>query len=323
MQLTAPDSICGIVYVRGNFPDNPESILARSQRRDDLGDKGTFGLQIESQAPSLFGRAERIAHGLVNFRWPYSQYELRRKTKREEFELGDAGTCEAISWVKDGTAFQALRLKPTTQYDSPCVKVRFGGKIRFGCPCTNKPPMEKNELELEDKLSWNLTDDALQLSLSSFQYGKRLEMQLFIDGEAQELKGPPDPPDSATYWSHCQEIRFERGRPQTIVATYSLVDDNPRLADQVENVARYKKSVLREVESHLGISDNSVEMTDRLWTACVPPNYTAIQAREFCALARCVEQIMGVTSIPISAQFGTALVYNIITSQYVNLQSTL
>jgi hypothetical protein len=32
---------------------------------------------------------------------------------------------------------------------------------------------------------------------------------------------------------------------------------------------------------------------------------------------------MGVATVPVSSEFGSALVYNIITAQYVDLQSTL
>jgi hypothetical protein len=41
LQLTAPDDECGIVFVRGDFPDSAESILGRTQRRNQ---KGTWGL---------------------------------------------------------------------------------------------------------------------------------------------------------------------------------------------------------------------------------------------------------------------------------------
>jgi hypothetical protein len=342
LQITSPDPTCGIVYVRGSFPDNPEAILARSQRRDDLGDKGTFGLQIQPQPfekgrtdrPSALERDERVAHGLVNFRWPYSQYELRRKTENGEFELGEAGTCEAISWVKNGTLFQALRLNAPPQDANAHLKIRIGGNVRFGCPCTNKPQIGNNQLETEDGSIRKLTSDGLQLSSISSQYcqyveheeqlekrlEKRLEIQLFIDGQRQKLEIPAN---AAVCGYNCKEIYLLPRQPRTIVATFKLVDEEPYTAEQLNNPARFSKDAFNEAESDLGIADDSFLMTDRLWTACVPSNYTAIQAKEFCALARCVEQIMGVMCVPISPESGAALVYNIITAQYVDLQSTL
>jgi len=340
LQITSPDPICGIVYVRGNFSNNPESILARSQRRDDLGNKGTFGLQIQPQGfdiprPSTLERGDRIAHGLVNFRWPYSQYQLRHKN-----EDAEVGTCEELSWVKDHTLFQALRLKSTSK-DRTSVNITLGGKIRFGCPCSNRPNLPDEKRENKDKLILYLTSDALQHSLVSYGYEKRLEIQLFINRQGEQFR---DTFNSSEPMSHFQELIFEPKEEKTIVATYRLVDDQPQISSQLGTLATFPGAPFEEVESDLGIAFdsfempenlpfNSIKMTDRLWTACVPANYTAIQAREFCALARCVEQIVGVASVPVasvpgvpvstSSEFGIALVKNILTAQYVDLQSTL
>jgi hypothetical protein len=145
-------------------------------------------------------------------------------------------------------------------------------------------------------------------------------MQLFIDGDCQALERSSNPAD---YLSDCQKIRLELlpRQPKTIVATFRLVDDKNPV--QAGDLACYIKAPFEKVESDLKIALDSIDMTDRLWTACVPPNYTTIQAREFCALARCVEQIIGVTSVLVSPEHGVALVYNTITPQYVDLQSTL
>jgi hypothetical protein len=325
LQITSPDPVCGMVYVRGLCPDNPASILARSQRRDDIGEKGTFGLQIqpprlEKPQPSALERGDRIAHGLVNFRWPYSQYELKHKGQSKEIDAGDIGTCEEISWVNDSTVFQALRVKSASRNRIAYVDVRVGGKIRFGCPCCNRSTIQDEDDHKGDELTSILSADDFQLSTASCLYGKRLEMQLFIDGDCQAFERSSNPAD---YLSNCQKRRLELvpGQPKTIVATFRLVDDKNPV--QAGDLARYIKAPFEKVESDLGIALDSIDMTDRLWTACLPPNYTAMQAREFCALARCVEQIMGVTSVPVSPEHGVALVYNTITTQYVDLQSTL
>jgi hypothetical protein len=331
LQITSPDQACGIVYVRGEFPDNPESVLSRSQRRDDRGNKGTFGLQIlpppldkglsiDRSNSSPLERGDRIAHGLVNFRWPYSQYHLRAQTSCGEKEYEDVGTCEEISWVKDGTLFQALRLKLTHSLMNAPIKLKLGGKVHFGCPCSNRPVMMDEERKASDSLTLNLAGGAKQASLFSSQYQKQLEMQLFIDGNGQELQ---EPTERNMSWCYCQDISLEIGQPKTIVATFRLEDYVPPTSEQSGNKPRHSRAAFENAESDLGIAFNSIEMTDRLWTACVPPNYSGTQAREFCALARCVEQIMGVTSVPLSSEFGTALVYNIMTAQYVDLQSTL
>jgi len=106
LQLTAPDDYCGIVYVRGNFQNTPDAILARAQRPDNSGLKGSFGVQIHRD--SHFELGEKQAQGLINFRWPYIQYDLKKKPG---FQDGNSGTYEEISFVKDRTVFQIARIK--------------------------------------------------------------------------------------------------------------------------------------------------------------------------------------------------------------------
>jgi hypothetical protein len=101
------------------------------------------------------------------------------------------------------------------------------------------------------------------------------------------------------------------------------------------------------LDDHLGISNSSVNMTDRLWTALCSTNYEASEAVEFCVVGRCVEQILCVGAIPfqrpagsgassineefsneprvkdLNEAFETALLCNIITPQYVDVQSAL
>jgi hypothetical protein len=84
-------------------------------------------------------------------------------------------------------------------------------------------------------------------------------------------------------------------------------------------------------------------MTDKLWLASLTTQFDAIETVELCAIARYVELILGVSSMPIpsstsAASFGLtdyaapvdvdnasgmALISNIMTSQYVDLESTL
>jgi hypothetical protein len=108
-----------------------------------------------------------------------------------------------------------------------------------------------------------------------------------------------------------------------------------------------------DIENYLGTSSTSLNMTDRLWTALCSTNYESSEAVEFCVVGRCVEQILCVSSVPVpddppiiasasnilsSAAGDTstqdtpenvekevpiALVRNIITSQYVDVQSSL
>jgi hypothetical protein len=112
LQITAPDDCCGLVFVRGNHPNTPDAILARAQRRDD-GSKGTFGLKLLPNSDFTLG--ERITQGMANFRWPYTQYELKRTAQDESGEdKSPSGTYEMISFVKDNMVFQIVRITPGT-----------------------------------------------------------------------------------------------------------------------------------------------------------------------------------------------------------------
>lgn len=148
LQLTAPDEKCGIVFVRGDFPTLPAAILARAQRRDDTGSKGTFGTQVQrAKIHSDLELGERRAQGWVNFRWPYTQYELLRKDDKWNEHTG---TCDEISFVRDGTVFQLLRIiwghgSSLSEYsdsvddqENQTVRLKAGGLVQFGCPCSNE-----------------------------------------------------------------------------------------------------------------------------------------------------------------------------------------
>jgi hypothetical protein len=43
---------------------------------------------------------ERIAQGWVNFKWPYAQYDLKRKDEPRD---ASSGTLEEISFFRNGT----------------------------------------------------------------------------------------------------------------------------------------------------------------------------------------------------------------------------
>jgi hypothetical protein len=159
-------------------------------------------------------------------------------------------------------------------------------------------------------------------------YEKRLDIQMFVNDIAQDL-GPiqfaPETPQRVqlpdTLRTH--DIDLTIGKPTFIVSTYTLQDSavvNPGRRSKLE------ASDFENLEDYLGISNSSLNMTDRLWTALCSTNYESSEAVEFCVVGRCVEQILCVSSVPVpESGFETpiALVRNIITSQYVDVQSSL
>jgi hypothetical protein len=348
LQLTAPDKICGVVFVRGQFPNTPDAILARAQRRDDTGFKGTFGTRLEpAEIDTDLELGERRAQGWVNFRWPYTQYTLKRKDDKVD---GNSGTYEEISFVRSGTVFQIIRIKwgsgssisdfdSTETQDNCTVKVKAGGIVRFGCPCSNDTFVGKDAFKLA------VVDNGNRVSCVSETYQKRLQVQMSIRGTPQDTRDPLESRytdgrlNTEADVSSIRRIELSIGDPIYIVSSYALRDaDDER--DAVNDAS------FADLEDYLGVSNASLNMTDRLWTALCSTNYEASEAVEFCVVGRCVEQILGVTSIPFPSPglgvssalrhspaetvslepqevFETALINNLITPQHVDVQSTL
>jgi len=338
--------------VRGHFHNTPDAILARAQRSEASisGLKGSFGVQIHPDSQIELG--EKQAQGLINFRWPYIQYDLRRKSGLRD---GNGGTYEEISFVKDGTVFQIARIKwgrgsSLSDFDSSntteqeTIKLKSGGKIQFGCPCSNGGP------PIVDSFQVQFADSTL--SCVSEMYEKRLDVQMFVNNIAHDL-GPfgldPDIPRKVQLpdTSRTHDINLTVGHPTVIVSTYTLHDSS---TVNSANSSELPESAFTDVEDYLGIANTSLNMTDRLWTALCSTNYESSEAVEFCVVGRCVEQILCVSSVPVpdnpqvpvsasnSASENTAthrimsdtrndvpiaLVRNIITSQYVDVQSSL
>jgi hypothetical protein len=350
LQLTAPDPFCGIVFIRGSFPDGPDAILARAQRRGDAGSKGTFGAQLMPE--SEFELGERRAQGLANFRWPYMQYDLKRKSVKPGTEEVQSGTYELISFIKDGTLFQITRIKlgrlsdistsdranenrstmihtsrplgnephsglassPSQELKNGYIDIRLGGTVRFGCPCSNASPPD---IDVEDIFNVGSSNDNLQLNCSSHRYLKRLEMQFFNNGQPVEMVVPLEASTSPipgygddnfhavdvrgtlkigkdVDMSVLQRINLSSKEPTILICSYSIRNSS-------DSVAPINISSLIGIDNYLGIASHSLEMTDRLWAACLTTNYDANEAEEICAIAKCAEQIICVSSVPVSS----------------------
>lgn len=336
LQLTAPDDTCGVVFVRGQFPNTPDAILARAQRRDESGNKGTFGTRLQNaESESSVQLGERLAQGWINLRWPYTKYVLRQKDGDDD---GTSGTYEQISFVRDGVLVQAIRLRwgnesSLSDYDSTDVmekktaRLKVGGIVQFGCPCSNRGPADADTFSLNAGNGLDCVSD---------RYQKRLEMHLFIDGIRQDLSAPlhgvghDEVSGTEVNTSSVHEIEFRDGEPVIIVSTYALqsLDSQSSGLDM---------ATFTDLEDHLGTCNTSVNMTDRLWTATCSTNYEASEAVDVCVVGRCVEHIIGVSSIPFQRRETQnkrasashpefeeiALLRNVMTPQYVDVQSSL
>ncbi|KAK0666027.1 hypothetical protein QBC41DRAFT_157065 [Cercophora samala] len=338
LQLTRPDPTCGLIFVRGKYPDSAASILARAQARHQYDVEGneTFGTNLvleTSETPSsswAVNDAIRKTQGWVNFRWPYAQYELFHLDPA--LDVGrDVGSCDTISFVRDKTLFQIHRLRLGAgtsatsndhQDDEACARFKIGGPVRFGCPCS------QSDIHREFD-TYTITNNANILSCRSENYGARIEMSFSINGTPQHL-ALRNPNNSTTNveWvdmtsEHEVEIRVDE--PTYVVSTYAV---------RADDEAEHDSSLPTDLANYLGVSRGSVNMTDRLWTSLCGANYEAIEAVEFCVVGRGVEQILGVTSIPtlalgsqptsrsFSDELGErALIGNIMTCQFVDVES--
>ncbi|AEO64451.1 uncharacterized protein THITE_48161 [Thermothielavioides terrestris NRRL 8126] len=346
LQLTRPDATCGLVFLRGGFPDRADSILSRAQRGDDSDTFGTKLLRPEprSDYPDV-ELGERKAQGWLNFRWPYAQYELvRRHPEKRDIILG-TGTCEIVSFVSDGTVFQIHRLKwgrgssvndqdDSDAANSATARFRVGGRVRFGCPCAQAADGPADE----DRFA--TASSGLALCCTSGRYKTTLVLGVQVHGAPQPLAarhmdGNASGISSRRRWidlssEYRVKIPFGDHEGVCLVSSYALraAAEDPQALLTVPGSAPLPD----RLQDYLGVDRQSVNMTDRLWTALCSANYEAGEAVELCVVGRCVEQILGVTSIPLqkprqpSNQEGhelpeLALIGNIMTFQYVDVES--
>ncbi|KAK0627931.1 hypothetical protein B0T14DRAFT_513555 [Immersiella caudata] len=170
LQMTAPDDECGVIFVRGDFPDSPDSILARAQRRNQ---HGAFGLEVRIDEKSNYV-LEPSVQNLVNMRWPYTRFNLigpdTSPAQAAASKSKIYGYLSFCSFVRHRTLYQVIRVTPhnwlrtpgnsevcsMSDADSACgkegksplpVTVQVGGLIRMGCantcmarPASDPPP---------------------------------------------------------------------------------------------------------------------------------------------------------------------------------------
>ncbi|KAI9736318.1 MAG: hypothetical protein M1834_001204 [Cirrosporium novae-zelandiae] len=293
LQITAPHPKYGIVYVRGDFSDNAGAILARSKTRIEMG--GSWGVHLRAGPDLRLGGC--FAQGLINYRWPYMNYEIVENS--DQTAKNSLGNYDVCSFVKDHTVFQLVRLQlyaPGNDDENKKYEVRFqfGGPIRFG--------HSRHEQIRYDHLN-------RPCSLTSAQDGKgrsyrcskyddvRLEVRLFVNGVLQdstrvnsEREKPGQIDISAEYLQ-----QLSKGNRLIIMVAFSLRTDL-KVGSKSNFLVSAPSS--RDVEEYLGVTDKSYS-TGKLWSTLENKNADSNLDVELSAIARCVERIMGVSSVPI------------------------
>lgn len=327
LQMTAPDAQCGVVFVRGDFPDDPGAILARAQSFDQ---HRSWGLRVCTKLDGIgktpYTLGSVTVQGLINHKWPYSQYELKMKGR-------DPGIYSICSFVKDATVYQVARLKvgAATKKEGtgiqsqplgghsvsrrssitssppktlPPVPFRLGGNMRFGCSCSI------GKFQADDYKS-STSADEFQHACESSRYAQKLVMQLFSNGENVAIKkdmsnsAQPDlfnsdieaPENRQSWkkkWSHTSirhEATVKSDDATVVIAAFRL--------QPVSDDLSLKPIKSSEIEEYLGAGEGSIRATKRLWDACKTSNNEAVGFDDVTAIARAVEYVKNVASVPV------------------------
>lgn len=395
LQITAPDDHCGLVFVRGDFPDRGSAVLARAQRRNQ---RGMFGLELRVEDDSDFVLERSPGQGFINGRWPYTRLDF--VSADPQAEAARFASCVLCSFVKDQTVYQVMRITsashlgsaPPSETASAILPIRnptkpltvgVGGPFRFGCCNTARglgrerrrpvEPIDRNEISppgppipFYDKYELRDTSNGgsdYVLACESTTHKRRIEIRLWVNRKPIKLvrtseqlpqldeAAPEGFPDALKhlYAKHALPV-YKEDKPIIVIAAISLVSikdhivpgDTPVIGSNI-------------VQDHLGVSDLSISAPRRLWSAVFgeTPGPDESSTVRFNAIGRCIEEIMGVLSVPVrkrpiersaralppssqsngsdrvdslgaaNGDLGIALVKTIIDDQTVDLESTL
>jgi len=368
LQLTCPDDECGVVFVRGDFPDNADSILARAQRRNQ---KGTLGLGLHVPSGQDYVLEMTPAQGYVNLRHPVTRLNCVRQSNL--FGSVTFASYTSCSFVKDGTVYQIARILPSHltsstsssvhsrpprgDWKDTAINVDLGGVIRFGCACSSAHRSGVDGRSIGPVVPlfhdrYRTVQDKYMLGCHSTTHRKRLEMRLWIDREAQPLElhhcssarldhhacglehGHESQPGSPESYPHevwrmhvRKELLFREDRPTVLVAAFNLVDSSEPLDRTRRDVIDY-----RVVQEYLGVADDSLCATYRLWTNTLNCLSGTTEKFEINTIGRAVESTMSIASVPlvlstegggVKKDLGVALIKNIVASPTVSLESVL
>jgi hypothetical protein len=320
LQLTAPDDECGVVFVRGDFPDSAESILARAQRRNQ---KGTWGLGIRVSQDTDYVLESTPGQGMINLRWPCTRLNFVQKDRL--FGSVTFASYTICSFIKDQTLYQVARIPPSKLPGSaPSVgnssragstvsalklDIDVGGMVRFGSCSSNRGASGGQLAFFCDKYTVIKPENGkptFNLACVSDRHERRLEIRLWVNREPVELKRHfcTEPRlrrtdnDSKSEYPHeviglhaIHQYSMVEDKPITIVASFSLVESSTPITFEPFNMIKSA-----DVQNHLGVSDTSLSAPYRLWSN-VLGQAPGPEAFELNTIGRCVEQILGVLSV--------------------------
>ena len=194
--IGSPHPQCGMIYMMGRFPRTAEAVLARVERRDQTGSKGTFGIQFLPNPENEYSLRGCVVRGLINHRWPHAQYGFGSP------KFSGSGWYEQSTFVNDGIIYQVTRITngaeelKTNAGDTakpPICKFRVGGPVSFGCLCAIPEwgaQQHQADIQLHEDskvLTCNVTMTVPRCQTSSFTRCS-FHMELFVNGEKRSIK---------------------------------------------------------------------------------------------------------------------------------------
>ncbi len=306
VQITAPDPSCGLVYVRGDFPDDANSMLARTQRHNA---QGTWGLKPEFNDQDDLRLTGPYNTGFINLRWPCAQFSLGC----DGYEDGTYTTC---SFVKENILYQVIRIVPgklstdrhganlPTQQQSEPRKLKFkiGGRVRIGCP---RNSYHSESLEDSADPAVHYSEQTKTLSFRSSLHGNSLALRMWVNRQQIELKpGSPIAKESTVDMTAVHEVELVEDTPKVIVATFSLFNSaSDETHEKINTKEGFPQLILSSVaQDYMGVADSSKNASYRLWKNILSQEDDGYDSRsdfESNTVGRSVEQILCVSSIPI------------------------
>lgn len=328
LQITAPSPLCGFVCAQGDYPNTPDSILARSQRV--RGGKSTFGLKLAAEG-SDYRLGRRTERGCFNFRWPLVEYRLER-------EGSEPGTYSLFSFVRDGTLYQVMRLRfgelspamkmwaPKDEKVKHTMTITAGGSLRFSCRCGGLEPIPDG---------YGVEHDASGFvrilrnpCLGDSAQHQALSMQVFVDGKRQLLRSGQSDASKDGGQSGLGDLRFSTA-VSVSPGTATVIISTLRFCSSSEAGNAIECPDSEDTYKYVGIGQDCDNATDWLWREKLDSGGNKIEFNsyfsEICVAGRCLERVLFVSSLPVPTDQGEgyALLDCTVANSQVDFQAVL
>jgi hypothetical protein len=303
LQITAPDPSCGLVYVRGDFPDDTNSMVARTQRHNA---QGTWGLKPEFNDQDGLQLTGPDNTGFINLRWPCAQFSLGC----EGYEDGTYTTC---SFVKENILYQVIRIVPgkacTDRHGGNLpmqqprkLKFKIGGRVRIGCPRNSYHSEPLGDIA---DPTVHYSEQTKTLSFRSSLHSNSLAVRMWVNRQQVELKpGSPIAKKNTIDMTAVHQVELVGDTPKVIVASFSLFSSaSDETHKEINTKEGLPQVILSSVaQDYMGVADSSKNASYRLWKSILSQEDDRSNSRsdfELNTVGRSIEQILCVSSIPI------------------------